>query len=67
MPHKVLYTYCASTPKDLETPFCCQEDQLLKIIPVEGYRAMGRFIHVPWSIYAATRRPGQCTLATREP
>jgi hypothetical protein len=53
MPHKVLYTYCASTLMDLDTFFCCQEDQLLKIIPVEGYRAMGRFIHVPWSIYAA--------------
>ena len=36
-----------------ETLFRCQEDQLLKIIPVEGYRAMGRFIRVPWHIYAA--------------
>ena len=26
---------------------------MLKIIPVDGYRAMGRFIQLPWSIYAA--------------
>ena len=26
---------------------------MLKIIPVEGYRAMGRFIDVPWPIYSA--------------
>lgn len=25
---------------------------MLKIVPVEGYRAMGQFINVPWPIYA---------------
>lgn len=26
---------------------------MLTIIPVDGYRALGRFIRIPWSIYAA--------------
>ena len=28
---------------------------MLRIIPVDGYRTMSRFIQVPWSIYAADR------------
>jgi hypothetical protein len=51
-PHKVLSAYLLVATSVL-CRFRHQENQLLKIIPVVDYRAMGRFIHVPWSIYAA--------------